>query len=76
MLAIIVIIWEYHKKSTFFIDENTNFSRGDIKIPHNRITKSCWETLVTYLFWGVEVADVVRALALVVWVAAAWVRTL
>ena len=23
--------------------------RGDLKIPHSRMTKTCWETLVTYL---------------------------
>ena len=26
--------------------------RGDVKIPHSRMTKTCWETLVTCL-WNV-----------------------
>ena len=34
------------------------------------------QAFMIFIVWEVEVADAVRALALVVWVAAAWVRTL
>ena len=29
--------------------DNIQFFRGDIKIPHSRMIKTCWETLVTCL---------------------------
>ena len=31
------------------IKEYLNIARGDVKIPHSRMIKTCWETLVTCL---------------------------
>ena len=52
---------------------------------HNAWVKSSGRTvfymllmifMILMFYWGVQVADVVKAPALVVWVAPAWVRTL
>ena len=37
---------EYKKVSH---DGTSKEIRGDIKIPHSRMTKTCWETFVTFL---------------------------
>ena len=33
----------------FFYKISISVVRGDVKIPHSRMTKTCWETLVNYL---------------------------
>ena len=46
-----------HFETPFSIDPDGHFRlikdiqtiRGDVKIPHSRMTKTCWETLVTCL---------------------------
>ena len=38
-----------NKKKGFLTSQLSFILRGDVKIPHSRMTKTCWETLVTCL---------------------------